>query len=165
MQIQNHKEIYKGYRLFSGCLAVCVFVGVFYYFIYMRTSGVEVQRIVEKTGEYDKIYIRQVDLAGRIDTLYLYTTMFNTDKNDVPLQNSVSRRKQEIIASMEDMNGRDVKLFRLLMSRVNSFLSIKDSIRTAKIEEDLVRNDLMKCVENNKQTSRKVTLGGVTLKK
>lgn len=165
MRAQNHSEILRGYWKFSGYLAACVLVGVLTYFFYTRTSVVEVQRIVEKTEEYDKIYVQQIDLAGRIDTLYQYTSMFNTNKNDVLLQNSVSRRKQEIISSMESMSGRDIRLYQKLMSQVNSFLSIKDSIRTAKIDEELVRSDLMKCVEDNKQTTRKVTLGGITVRK
>ena len=165
MRAQNHKEINKSYRKFSGYLAACVLTGVLTYFFYMRTGAVEVERIVDKTEEYDKIYVRQVDLADRIDSLYRYVTLFNTGKNDVLLQNAVSRRKQEIISSMEDMSGRDVRLYQKLMSQVNTFLSIKDSIRSAKIDEDLVRSDLTKCVEDNKQAARKVTLGGITLKK
>jgi hypothetical protein len=165
MKAQNYKEILRGYWKFSGHLAACVLVGVLTYFSYTKTSTIEVQRIVDKTEEYDKIYVRQVELANRIDTLYQYTSLFNTNKNDALLQNSVSRRKQEIISSMDDMSGRDVKLYQKLMSQVNSFLSIKDSIRTAKMEEDLVRSDLAKCVEDNKQTTRKVTLGGITVKK
>ncbi len=165
MRAQNHKEIIRAYWRFSGYLAATVLVGVLTYFFYMRTSVVEVQRIVEKTGEYDKIYVRQVELANRIDSLYQYTAMFNTNKNDVLLQNSVSRRKQEILSSMDDMDGKDIRLYQKLVSQVNTFLSLKDSIRTAKIDEELVRSDLMKCVEDNKQTTRKVTLGGITLKK
>ena len=165
MRAQNHKEIMRAYWKFSGFLAATVLVGVLTYFFYMRTSVIEVQRIVDKTEEYDQIYVLQTDLADRIDSLYQYTLLFNTGKNDALLQNSVSRRKQEIISSMEDMDGSDVRLYQKLMSQVNTFLSIKDSIRTAKIDEELVRNDLLKCVEDNKQTTRKVTLGGITLKK
>ena len=164
MRAQNHKEIYRAYWKFSGFLAATVLVGVLTYFFYMRTSVIEVQRIVDKTEEYDQIYVLQTDLADRIDSLYQYTTLSNTGKNDALLQNSVSRRKQEIIRSMEDMDGSDVRLYQKLMSQVNTFLSIKDSIRTAKIDEELVRSDLLKCVEDNKQTTRKVTLGGLTLK-
>ncbi len=165
MRAQNHKEINRAYWKFSGFLAATVLVGVLTYFFYMRTSVIEVQRIVDKTEEYDQIYVLQTDLADRIDSLYQYTLLFNTGKNDALLQNSVSRRKQEIIRSMEDMDGSDVRLYQKLMSQVNTFLSIKDSIRTAKIDEELVRSDLLKCVEDNKQTTRKVTLGGLTLKK
>ncbi len=165
MRSQNHQAINKAYRKFSGYLFTIVLIGVSAYFFYMRTTVTEVERIVDKTEEYDKIYVRQVELAGRIDTLYRYMMLFNSGKNDILLQNSVSRRKQEILSSMDDMSSSDVRLYQKLMSQVNTFLSIKDSIRTARIEEELVRSDLMKCVEDNKQATRKVTLGGITLKK
>jgi hypothetical protein len=135
------------------------------YFCYVRTSDIEVSRIVEKTVEYDKIYVRQTELANRIDSLYQYTMLFNTRLNDVHLLSSVSRRKQEILTMMDDMSGRDIRLYRKLMGQVNTFLGVKDSIRTARTEEGLLKADLLNCTEDNKQASRRLTLGGITLKK
>lgn len=165
MKAQNNKEITKGYLKFSLFLAFCVAIGVANYYCYLQTNQVEVNRIVEKTEEYDKIYVQQVELVSRIDSLYQYMLLFNTNKNDAMLQNVVSKRKQEILASMEDMNGRDVKMYQKLMSQVNTFLSTKDSIRILKTEEDLIRIDLKKCMEENKQASRKLTIGSITLNK
>ncbi|MDH6309468.1 hypothetical protein M2451_003850 [Dysgonomonas sp. PFB1-18] len=68
MRPQNHKEILRGYWKFSGYLGACVLVGVLTNFFYTKTSVVEVQRIVDKIEEYDKIYVQQIDLAGRIYT-------------------------------------------------------------------------------------------------
>lgn len=93
---KNSKDITRGYWRFSGYLIACVFTGVLIYFCYIQTSKVEVDRIVSKTEEYDKIYVKQTDLVNRIDSLYYYTTMFNTNLNDAHLLNSVSRHKQEI---------------------------------------------------------------------
>ncbi len=163
MRAQNHKEINKGYWKFSVFLAACVAIGVTTYCCYLQTSKIEVSRIVEKTIEYDKIYVQQTELVSRIDSLYQYMQLFNTNKNDAMLQNVVSKRKQEILASIESMNGRDVKMYQKLMSQVNSFLNAKDSIRILGTEEDLIRNDLKKCMEENKQASRKLTIGSITL--
>jgi hypothetical protein len=165
MRAQNHKEITKGYLKFSGYLVVCIFTGVLIYFCYIRTSNIEVDRIVEKTEEYDKIYVKQIDLANRIDSLYRYTMMFNTNKNDIHLLRSVSSRKQEILSMMDDMSSRDIRLYQKLMSEVNVFLGVKDSIRTAKSEESMIKTDLLKCTEENKQASRQLTIGGMTVKK
>ncbi len=165
MKAKNHQEITKGYLNFSLFLAFCVAIGVTAYYCYLQTNQVEVNRIVEKTEEYDKIYVQQVELVSRIDSLYQYMLLFNTNKNDAMLQNVVSKRKQEILASMEDMNGRDIKMYQKLMSQVNTFLSTKDSIRVLKTEEDLIRIDLKKCMEENKQASRKLTIGSITLNK
>ncbi|MFV0332151.1 MAG: type VI secretion system TssO [Dysgonomonas sp.] len=165
MRAQNHKEITKGYWKFSGYLIACVFTGVLIYFCYIRTSNIEVDRIVEKTEEYDKIYVQQIDLANRIDSLYQYMMMFNTNKNDIHLLRSVSSRKQEILSMMDDMSSRDIRLYQKLMSEVNVFLGVKDSIRMAKTEEGLIKTDLLKCTEENKQASRQLTIGGMTVKK
>ena len=165
MRAQNNKEIYIGYLQFSLYLVACVFTGVLIYFSYTQTSNIEVDRIVEKTVEYDKIYVKQLELANRIDSLYQYTMLFNTNLNDVQLQYTVSKRKQELLASMEDMSSRDIRLYQKLMSEVNTFLGMKDSIRLSKIEEDMVKTDLLKCVEDNKQATRKLTIGGITLNK
>jgi hypothetical protein len=165
MRAKNHKDINKGYWKFSGYLISCVFTAVLTYFCYTWTSTIEVNRIVDKTEEYDKIYVKQMDLVSRIDSLYDYTTKFNTNLNDAYLHHSVSRRKQEILSMMENMSGRDIRLYQKLMSEVNGFLSIKDSIRQTRTEEDLIKTDLLKCAEDNKQASRQLTIGGITLKK
>lgn len=163
MRPQNHKKILHGYWKFSLFLASCVAVGVITYSSYRQSCKVEVNRIIEKTEEYDRIYIQQTELSGRIDTLYQYVQLFNTNKNDVALQSAVSKRKQEIFTMMEDMSGRDVKLHQKLMSQINTFLSAKDSIRLLTIQEDLLRVDLQKCMDENKQLSRKITIGSITL--
>lgn len=165
MQAQNHREINTGYLKFSGYLIACIFLAVFIYFCYTQTSTVEVNRIVKKTEEYDKIYVKQMDLVNRIDSLYYYTTLFNTNLNDSYLLHSVSRRKQEVLSIMEKMSGRDIRLYQKLMTEVNIFLSVKDSIRQMRNDEDLLKTDLIKCTEDNKQAARQLTIGGITLKK
>lgn len=165
MRAQNNKEIYKAYWKFSGYLAACVIIGTIIYWCYIQTSKVEVQKIVDKTEEYDKIYVRQTELTSRIDTLFLYVMMLNTNKNDAMLINSISKRKQDILSSMDDLSRRDIRLYQQLVSQTNTFLNAKDSIRTLRINEDLIKNDLMKCMEDNKQTTRKIKLGGITLNK
>ena len=67
--------------------------------------------------------------------------------------------------SLEGMNNSDVRLHKRLMSQINTFLAVQYSIRTARTEEDMVKSDLMKCMEDNKQTTRKLTIGGITVNK
>jgi hypothetical protein len=163
MHAKNHTAITLGYWKFSGYLIACVFTGVLICYCTLHTNQVEVSRIVDKTEEYDKTYVKQIDLAGRIDSLYQYTQLFNTNLNDAHLLNSVSRRKQEILSLMEDMSSRDVRLYQKLMSQVNTFLSVKDSIGRAKTEEDLIKTDLLKCSQDHRQASRQLTIGSITI--
>lgn len=165
MRAKNHRAINRAYLKFSGYLIACVAVGVLIYYCTNQTAKVEVNRIVDKTEEYDKIYVRQIDLANRIDSLFYYTMLFNTNLNDVYLLNAVSRRKQEILSLAEDMNGKDVRLYQKLASEINNFLAVKDSIRLIRVEEDLLKTDLKKCVEDNKQVSRKLTIGGISIQR
>jgi hypothetical protein len=165
MKARNNKDINRSYLSFSCFLVACVLLGISGYTLYTKTVETEVNRIVEKTGEYDKIYVRQTELINGIDTLYRYINLFNTHLNDALLMNSVSERKQEILASMEDMSNRDVRLYRKLMNEMNAFLAMKDSIRILTEEETLLKRDLKKCIEQNKKATRKLTLGGITIEK
>jgi hypothetical protein len=160
MRPQNQRPINIGYSKFFAFLVASVAVAALIYFSYMRTSEVEVARIVEQTAEYERVHVRQIELTSRIDTLHYYITLFNTNRNDVHLMNAVSRRKQEIVSMMSDMNNRDVRLHQMLMSQMSTFLNVKDSIRLVTTEEDLVRADLLQCIEENRQTARRINIGG-----
>lgn len=161
MKPQNNKDIWKAYWLFSFYLVCSVSIAVLVYSLYVSTSKVEVDRIVAKTEESDKIFVQQIELTQKIDSLYAYTTMFNTNLNDGLLLNAVSKRKQDILTDIEKLSDRDAKLYSALMREVNTFLSVKDSIRMLRIEEDLVRADLQKCMDNNKKAMRNLNLGKV----
>jgi hypothetical protein len=165
MKPQNDKEIYRGYWLFSLYLAACVLIGVSTYIFYTKTLSVELEHIVDKTEEYDKIYVLQNELSEKIDSLYRYVSMFNTNMNDALLLNSVSKRKREIVAYMENLSSRDVRMYRRLMGEVNTFLALKDSIRLAKEEDDRSRRELKQCIEDNKQMKRKMTIGNITVER
>lgn len=163
MRAKNNKEIYKAYVWFSFYLAICVGVGTCACFCYMQTSGIEVGRIVEKAEEYDHVYVLQTEIANRVDSLYYYVGLFNTNLNDGQLLNAVTHRKQEVYPLMEELGGKNVRLYRMLMDEMNVFLGVKDSIRLARQEEEMVKADLLKCTEENRQASRKLTLGGISI--
>lgn len=158
---QNNKDIWKAYRVFSLYLAGSVSIAVLIYSFYINTSIVEVDRILAKTEESDKIVVQQIELTQKIDSLYAYTAMFNTNLNDGLLLNAVSKRKQDVLTDIEKLNAKDAKLYHALMQEINIFLSVKDSIRLLRIEEDLVKTDLQKCMDNNKNAMRSINLGKI----
>ncbi|MDR2804996.1 MAG: type VI secretion system transmembrane protein TssQ [Dysgonamonadaceae bacterium] len=160
MQVKNSKDVSRGYWSFSLYLASCVAVGVCAWFSYLRTSEIEVKRIVDKTKEYDAIYLQQTDITFQIDTLYRYAGLFNSNLNDERLQGAVSWRKQAILAGLDKLDRRDVRLHRKLMGGMNTFLNAKDSIRILRDEETMIKSELRKCMEENRQASRKITIGG-----
>lgn len=155
-QIRNRSLVLSAYL--AGCIALCALFSCFY----CQVGREEVGRIVSKTEEYDHVYMNQLELVEQFDSLYRYMMMFNTNKNDAALQNVVSKQKQVLVKEMENMNGADTRLYRTLVAQVNSFLSVKDSIRILKLQEDLLRNDLRKCMEENKSVGRQLVVGSTS---
>lgn len=167
MKAKNNREVRKGYVRFTGFLVLIVSCTVFSLYGFMKTSSVEVGEILAKTKEYDQIYIRQLKLTESMDTVINYISLLNTSPkiNDLLLQNVISRKKMSLLENMSTMNEKDCKLYTKIMGDLNTLLSVKDSIRIISMEEDMVRSDLIRCVDENKQISRKLSAGGLTFNK
>lgn len=167
MKAENNREVRNGYFRFTGFLIIIVSCTVFSLYGFMKTSSVEVGKILTKTKEYDQIYIRQLKLTESMDSVISYLSLLNTSPkvNDLLLQNVISRKKMMLLENMGSMNEKDCKLYMKITSDLNTVLSIKDSIRITTTEEDMVRTDLIRCVDENKQVSRKLSAGGLIFDK
>ncbi len=86
-----------------------------------------------------------------MDFLYNYLLLMGSNDrlNQVMLQKVVSTRKMELMEDLESMDEKDVRIYNNLASQINVFLDTKEAIRKAVIEESLVRNDLMRCIQDN----------------
>lgn len=120
-----------------------------------------------KTVEYDRIYARQIELANSVDSIYQYMKLMNTDPkiNDILLQSLVSTRKMNVLKFTQEFDNKDCQLYSRMLNSVNLFLSMKDSIRLSKIQEELVREDLNRCILDNRKTKRKLSIGNVSIEK
>ncbi|MFK2358334.1 type VI secretion system transmembrane protein TssQ [Bacteroides fragilis] len=134
---------------------------------FIHTNGSEYKLMESKTQEYDKIYARQIALVDKVDSLYNYLVLMGSNDrlNQVVLQKVISTRKMELIEELQIMDSKDVLLYKKLASQINVFLDTKEAIRKAVIEESLVRKDLMRCIQDNKQATRKLTLGNISVEK
>lgn len=167
MKAENNREVRKGYFRFTGFLIIIVSCTVLSLYGFMKTSSVEVGKILTKTKEYDQIYIRQLKLTESVDSIISYLSLLNTSPkiNDLLLQNVISRKKMILLENIGTMNEKDCKLYTKIASDLNTVLSIKDSIRITTMEESMVRTDLIRCVDENKQVSRKLSAGGLIFEK
>lgn len=167
MKATNNKAVRIGYLRFSGYLATTVALTVGIVFFFMKTSSIEVKYILDKTKEYDEIYMKQLALTTSVDSIYQYTSLLNTSPkiNDLLLQSIISNKKMKMQDRLNSMDAKDCLLFRKITNDLNRFLSIKDSIRIIAMQEELTRNDLLRCVEENKQVSRRLSAGGLTFEK
>ncbi len=149
------------YLIASVALAVCIFFG------FLKTSAIEVNKILDKTVEYDLIQARQVELTEKMDTLYFYASLLNTDPtiNHVLMQNTLSNRKLQFSNVVSDVSDRDFRLYKRLSQQMNVFLNIKDSIKVSISEEELVRTDLLRCISDNRNIKRRLSTGGITIER
>ena len=46
-----------------------------------------------------------------------------------------------------------------LLGNINIFLGVKDSIRLLNIQEEMVKKDLMQCIQDNWKTRRSLSVG------
>lgn len=163
MKAKNSEQIIREYIKFAMGLFVssCLAVGTLWGFI--STNRNEYQRMESKAKEYDKIYSRQIELVDKVDSLYNYLMLMGSNErlNQVMLQKVTSTHKMKLIEELEKMNKEDVQLYILLCSKINDFQDTKEAVRKATQEEYLIRNDLLRCIQDNKQASRRLSLGGV----
>ena len=159
MKAKNSEKIIRGYLEFAGGLLISTALSMALLTGFIHTNGSEYKLMESKTQEYDKIYARQIALVDKV-------LMGSNDRlNQVVLQKVISTRKMELIEELQIMDSKDVLLYKKLASQINVFLDTKEAIRKAVIEEGLVRKDLMRCIQDNKQATRKLTLGNISVEK
>lgn len=167
MKAKNYKEVKKGYWQFTIAFSISVILGIFLVYCFIHTSQNEFEKIEKKTSEYDLIYTQQLSIADRVDSLYAYLSWMRSDNklNQSMLQCIVSNRKMQLLEKLQSMEAKDVLIYTQLLSQVNNFLQVKGDIYQTNIDEGLVKNDLLRCVEDNKKAARKLILGNITVEK
>lgn len=165
--IKNNDEVLKSVRRFSYYLIGLVCLGVLIFAGFMKTSSVEINRILEKNQEYDYIQIKQISMTESMDTIYFYAGLLNSDKkiNTSLMFNVISERKNRFLAQTDQLPEKDCRIYKNMAGQMNVFLSVKDSINIATREEDLLRADLLRCISDNRQAARSLSLGGLSYNK
>lgn len=161
MKPRNNTEVRKAYLKFSCYLTGCVILAVAIFACFLKTSSTEVKRITEQTLKYDYVYAKELSLSNSVDSVYQYMKLMNTSPqiNDVLLQSVVSVRKMNLLKYMQSMDDKDCRLYKQLLENINMFLSVKDSIRLLSIQEEMVKKDLMQCIQDNWKTRRNLNVG------
>ena len=167
MKAKNSEQISKGYTRFAVGLIVSTALSITTLAGFIRTNAEEYRQMESKTYEYDRVYARQVALVEKADSLYNYLILMGSNErlNQVMLQKVVSTRKMNLIDELKTLDTRDVLLYKAMSDQINVFLETKEQIRKTAIEENLVKNDLMRCIQDNKQAARRLTLGNIRIEK
>ena len=135
MKAKNNKAVRTAYFQFSGYLILTVTLAVGSLYFFMKTSSIEVKRILVKTEEYDKRYSRQILLTESVDSIYQYLSLLNTSPkiNDLLLQDVISNKKMRLLDELNTMDTKDCMIYKNLIHNLNTQLQVKDSIVSMKI--------------------------------
>lgn len=161
MRAKNDTEVKKAYLKFSYFLTACIVLAVLVFSCFLKTSTVEAKRIMVKAGEYDRIYAKAIEMSAGVDSVYQYMKLMNTSPkiNDLLLQSVVNKRKMNLLRSLGELDAKDCRLYSHLLNNMNLFLSARDSVRILNIQEEMVRKDLIQCIQDNWKTRRNLNIG------
>ena len=162
MKAQNYVAIRKAILKFTGYLIASVVMATCFFFFFMKTSSVEVSKILNKTKDYDKIQTIQLDLKEKVDSIYyLASKLTNESKINYRLmQNTLSVRKLQLSNLLLELPKEDGLLYGKLANQMNIFFNTKDSLIIATSELNTVREDLIQCMSENRKITRKIAIGG-----
>ena len=73
--------------------------------------------------------------------------------------NSIAAKKLEIGNRIQTLPNKDVLIHQYILSKMDNFLRTRDSIAMMKRTEDIVRADLIRCNEENKNVTRRLSVG------
>jgi len=164
MKAQNYVDIRKAIIKFTWYLVASVVMTTCFFFFFMKTSSVEVSKILNKTKDYDKIQSIQLDLKEKADSLYFYATWISSDSriNYRLMQSMLSEKKMQFSNQLSELSKEDCLLYRKLAPQMNTFFNTKDSLLAVTLDLDAVRADLIRCTGENRKVTRNLAIGGLT---
>ena len=161
MKPKNNTEVRKAYLRFAGYLTCCTILAVSIFACFLKTSGIEVKRITEQALEYDHIYAKElspVEQHGLHLPVHETDEHFTANKRQAPAKRS--QCAQDEPAQICPRHGyQRLQAYRQLLENLNIFLGVKDSIRLLNIQEEMVKKDLMQCIQDNWKTRRNLNVG------
>lgn len=164
MKAKNRKQVLLAWFKFISILLATVATALVLLIGFVHTSKVELKKIEQQTMAFDRIFSLQIETTEKADSLVLLTQLLNTNEriNDLHLQEVISDKKMGLMSHLDKMPQSDARLYRMLTQQFNGFLDTKDSIRYMLQEEQLIREDLLRCINNNKLAARRLSIGSAT---
>lgn len=167
MKALNHKDVVRSYCKFSEYMVYLVVTALFCVWFFLKTSSVEISAIKAKTGNSEQIFNEQLSISDD------FTKIFNTYRSlEIATKvtpdffmNSIASKKLEIGNKIQNLPDKDVLTHRYILSQMDDFLRTRDSISMMKRTEDVARADLIRCNEENKNVTRRLSIGRLSYDK
>lgn len=147
MRALNEKEIVLLNVKFVAHMTALIIIALLFIFSFMKTSEAELAEINCKTAECEKTYRVQMELSDDIEDFFIRYRSFDVAENinSEFLMRSIVDRKMEISKKISQLPTNDVKLHSFMMSKMDDFLRVRDSISAMKKVENRVKEDLFMC--------------------
>jgi hypothetical protein len=164
MKAKNNKEVRNAIMRFSACMFASVALATGIYSSFMQTSIIEVRQILEKSGKYDHLQMTQVVLTETVDTMYYYAMLINSSDiliNQPAMFTMLSNKSILFNESLAGLNQDDCLNYKKLSAKLGDFIQLKDSIRVANVELEVLKDEYLRCIEKNKNMRRRLFIGNV----
>lgn len=161
MKPLNSSEINKAFAFFALHFTLLLAFCLLCVYTYFSTAESEGAILVKQINKYDQILAQHQQLADQTSEIYNNMRLLNSDRvsNSLELQRLISNEKEKlnkIMFSAEKDKRDNFIVYDNLSKKLNTLLSLKDSIRLVSIDEDLLRSDLMTCINDNQQFKKKL---------
>ena len=150
MKSLNHKEISQAFNRFLTWFTSLLFVTIACVYSCVQTSSRQATQLVQQKEAFDRIFYTDAMLADKVDSLYTYMSLMNTNQqqDDQQLQRLVTRKKEEFtrLVSQQQKAQPYFVVYNRLFSHVNEMLLLKDTLNKSMSEEMDLREELKDCL-------------------
>lgn len=161
MKAKNSKEVTKGYLLFALTISLAILTGTGCIYALMYTAGKEVADIESRLTEYDAAFVRQISISEKTDSLFNNLSLLNSEErlSMMIIQNRISTQKMQILDLLSQMNKEDAAVYHRMSDKINSVLQTKDSIKILSVQEQLLKKELQRCIQDHRSANRNRYIG------
>lgn len=166
MKSLNGKEVLLAYVKFTACMVILIVLVQLFIFSFLRASEAEITEIKMKTGDSEIIFREQSELCDKYEEIFSLCRAFDVSDNSRSdfLMQSIASRKKDIEGRIEELPKKDVQLHSFMLSKMNEFFRVRDSISALKKEEKKIKDDFLMCSGDYEKVKVKLKHGVLTAK-
>ena len=167
MKLLNSKAVVCSHLKFAMCMVVLVAVLELCIFVFLKASAAEVVAIKEKTGNSEKIFSEQISISDEFTDIFALYRSFDLMDNVNPdfLMHSIVEKKMEVTERVVALPEKDAVIYKHLLSQMDGFLHVRDSISVLKKSEAIVKADVVRTAEENRNVTRRIKVGRLNYEK
>lgn len=167
MKALNYKDVVRSYCRFSEYMVYLVATTLLCIGFFLKTSSIEISAIKEKTGDSERIFNEQISFCDDFTVIFETYRSLETAMTTNPefFMNSIATKKLETGNRIQTLPDKDVLIHQHLLSQMDGLLRTRDSISVMKRTEDIARADLIRCNEENRNITRRLSLGRLSYDK